>query len=208
MKMLIMITMAVCLGVSGLWEGTANAAPKSQKQRPSPSSVPSAESQNNQGSNHIRGLLGFVSGMGHVSSAVFVFGGDYVRTIRPNLDVTAGVLRWSNVYSDSNYSIDFAMTTLDGGVEYRIPIVENITLKGAARLGMGLASAATQDVIIGQAESHSSTVTAFAATFGGSFIYNTGRFQLGAEIRKPIFFAKLQDEGSFVYLMATGTYSL
>ena len=206
MKMLIMIMMAGCVGVSGL-QGTANAAPKSQKERPSPSSVPSAESQNNQ-SNHIRGLLGFVSGLGHVSSAVFVFGGDYVRTIRPNLDVTAGVLRWNNVYSDSNYSIDFAMTTLDGGVEYRVPIVENITLKGAARLGLGIASAAIKDIEIGRAVSDESTVTAFAATFGGALIYNTGRFQLGAEIRKPIFFAKLQDEGSLVYLMATGTYSL
>ncbi len=157
---------------------------------------------------YARGLFGLVSGLGHVGSAVFVFGGDYVRNFRPNLDFTAGLLRWNNVYSDSTYSIDFAMTSIDGGAEYRLPIVDKIDLKGSGRLGLGIASAAVKDVEIGLPISASSTVTALAATLGGSIVYTTGRMQLGAELRKPIFFSALQDGATFVYLMATGTYSL
>lgn len=157
---------------------------------------------------YARGLFGLVSGLGHVSSAVFVFGGDYVRSFRPNLDLTAGLLRWNNVYSDSTYSIDFAMTSIDGGAEYRLPIIDKVDFKGSGRLGLGIASAAIRDVVIGLPTSESTTVTALSATLGGSIIYTTGRMQLGAELRKPMFFSTLQDGGTFVYLMATGTYTL
>ena len=62
--------------------------------------------------------------------------------------------------------------------------------------------------MIGLPTSESTTVTALSATLGGSIIYTTGRLQLGAELRKPMFFSTLQDGGTFVYLMATGTYTL
>lgn len=156
----------------------------------------------------IRGILGLASGLGHVSSAVFVLGGDYVRGLRPNLDVVGGMLRWNNLYSDSTYSIDHAVTTFDGGVEYRLPLRDGIAFKGTGRLGLAISSAATEDIVIGQPESQSSTITAFVATVGGSVLYTRDRFQFGAELRKPIFFAELQDEGTITYLLGTVSYTL
>ena len=208
-----------------LFDGSANAAPKRKKQKesvplfpnsrkeptPESHSVPIATTDTQKGQppqNYVRGLFGLVSGLGHVSSAVFIFGGDYVRALRPNIDVTAGISRWSNVYSDSTYSIDMAVTTIDAGGEYKFSLLENIAFKGSGRLGLSLSSAATQDVEIGLPISDSRTVTALEATFGGSLVYTTGKLQIGAELRKPFFFAKLQDEGTHVYLMATGTYAL
>lgn len=180
-------------------EPAADLAPKPS----APTDLPKTQKQA-----YARGVFGLVSGLGHVSSAVFVFGGDYVRSFRPNLDLTAGLLRWNNVYSDSTYSIDFAMTSIDGGAEYRLPIVDKVDFKGTGRLGLGIASAAVRDVVIGLPTSENTTVTALSATLGGSIIYTTGRMQLGAELRKPMFFSTLQDGGTFVYLMATGTYTL
>lgn len=227
----------VCVGgilpavlLAGFLVTTASAAPKSKakpkpkKEKtaeplfPSSSSVPAPDPAakpsdttdvpKTQKQAYARGLFGLVSGLGHVSSAVFVFGGDYVRSFRPNLDLTAGLLRWNNVYSDSTYSIDFAMTSIDGGAEYRLPIVDKVDFKGTGRLGLGVASAAVRDVVIGLPSSENTTVTALSVTLGGSVIYTTGRMQLGAELRKPMFFSTLQDGGTFVYLMATGTYIL
>ncbi len=156
----------------------------------------------------IRGLIGFVSGLGHVSSSVFVVGADYVRGFRPDIDLTGGILRWNNVYSDSTYSIDHAVTTFDGGAEYRIPLRKELTMKGSGRLGLAISSAATEDVIIGQPESKSSTVTSLVATFGGSVAWTSDRFEFGAELRKPVFFTELQDPGTTVYLMGTAAWKL
>lgn len=156
----------------------------------------------------IRGFLGFASGLGHVSSAVFVLGADYVRGFRPDMDITGGILRWNNVYSDSTYSIDHAVTTIDGGAEYRFPLSRELTLKGAGRLGLAISSAATEDVIIGQPESASSTVTSLVASFGGAITWEKDRFQIGGELRKPVFFTELQDPGTIIYLMGTAAYKL
>jgi hypothetical protein len=159
-------------------------------------------------SHEVRGLLGFASGLGHVSSAVFVLGADYARGFRPSLDIVGGLVRWNNVYSDSTYSIDHAVTTIDGGAEYRIPVSDVISVRGAGRLGLAISSAATEDVIIGQPESKTSTVTSLVATFGGGVAYEKDRFHFGAEIRKPVFFTELQDPGTILYLMGTVAYSL
>lgn len=218
------ILLAGFLGTNAIAAPKPNSKAKAKKQKVSEPIFPSSRNepapdlatkppdskdvQKAQKQGYARGLFGFVSGLGHVSSAVFVFGGDYVRSFRPNLDLTAGLLRWNNVYSDSTYSIDFAMTSIDGGAEYRFPIVDKVDFKGTGRLGLGIASAAVRDVVIGLPTSENTTVTALSATLGGSIIYTTGRMQLGAELRKPMFFSTLQDGGTFVYLMATGTYAL
>ena len=218
------VLLAGFLGTTAIAAPKPNAKAKAKKQKVSEPIFPSSRNEpaadlppkpsdstdvpKTQKQAYARGLFGLVSGLGHVSSAVFVFGGDYVRSFRPNLDLTAGLLRWNNVYSDSTYSIDFAMTSIDGGAEYRFPIVDKVHFKGTGRLGLGIASAAIRDVVIGLPTSESTTVTALSATLGGSIIYTTGRMQLGAELRKPMFFSTLQDGGTFVYLMATGTYTL
>lgn len=150
-----------------------------------------------------RGVFGLVSGLGHVSGAVFVFGGDYTYRLRPQIDLSAGLLHWNNVYSDASYSLDHSVTTIDGGADYSVTVTESLIIKGTGRLGLAISSAATRDVIIGIPEQKDSTVNAMVATLGSGVFYRSGSFEFGGELRKPVFFSELQDSGTHVYLLAS-----
>lgn len=150
-----------------------------------------------------RGVFGLVSGLGHVSGAVFAFGGDYIHRLRPQINLTAGLLHWNNVYSDASYGLDHSVTTIDGGADYSVTVRESLTIKGTGRLGLAISSAAKREVIIGIPEQKNSTVSTLVATLGGGAFYRSGAFEFGGELRKPVFFSELQDPGTHVYLLAS-----
>ncbi|MEY4630101.1 MAG: hypothetical protein RIQ81_221 [Pseudomonadota bacterium] len=156
----------------------------------------------------IRGMLGLVSGLRYVGNIAFVLGADYARMIRPNMWVVGGVSRWSNTYSDPAYSIDFALTALDGGMEYTLPVTDELSFKGLARAGVGLASAATQESVLGELEKKSESTTAFGLTIGGAVTWKTGAMEFGGELRKPIYLAELAEGSSVAYLLGTFGFSL
>ena len=156
----------------------------------------------------IRGVLGLASGLKYVGSPVFVLGADYTRTIRPHIDIVAGLTRWSNTYSDPAFSIDFALTTIDAGMEYNLPLSDEITIKALARAGVGLASSSSQEAVLGELEKKSDSATVFGLTVGGGGVWKSGNMEFGGELRKPILFGDLAEGSSVVYLVGTIAFNL
>jgi hypothetical protein len=156
----------------------------------------------------LRGTVGLASGLKYIANPIFILGADYARTIRPGVNIVAGLTRWSNTYSDPAFSIDFALTTIDAGLEYEIPITDELAVKGLARGGIALASSSTQESVLGELEKNNSSSTVFGLTVGGGGIWKSGNMEFGGEIRKPILFSDLAEGTSAVYLLATAAFTL
>lgn len=178
--------------------------PRKQRFDPQDENQTSATTQKTPDKKHgVRGVFGLVSGLGHVSGAVFAFGGDYAYRFRPEIDFTAGFLHWNNTYSDPSYSLDHSVTSFDGGADYIIRITETFAVRGSSRLGFALSSASIKELTIGIPENKNSTISVLMATVGGGGSYKMGELEIGGELRKPVFFSDLQDSGTHVYLLGT-----